>query len=62
MVSLDTIAAVAVALARELSEKTADRLMTVGTEGISRSPWKYAGIQDLHRSRSLRPGFYVKGI
>jgi len=61
-IGLDTIAAVAVALAKEHSERRVSYLTPPTMRGVGYSPWRSAGIQELHRSRSLRPGFYIEGI
>jgi len=61
-VDLETVAAVAVAIAKEHSERTIQLLPTLRTEDFPCRSWRLVGIEDLHKSRSLRQGFYVEGI
>ncbi len=58
----ETIAAIAVALAKEYFEKKAYHLLPTTVRRVGYSPWKSAGMRELHESRLARPGFFVEGI
>ena len=61
-IGLDTVAAVAVALAKECSHRSITYQLPSTMRGVDYSAWRYAGIQELHRSRTLKPVFHIEGI
>jgi pyruvate carboxylase subunit B len=61
-ICLDSVVAVAVALAKQCSTKEEHHLFAHANRGHFGSPWRSAGIVDLHKSRSIWQGFYVDRI